>query len=193
MERKWSKNFQDKWTYPPFDAHMDDAGNIYARGSQDMKCVGIQYLEAIRRMKLKNERVKRTIHISFVPDEEIGGVLGMRKFVHTDDFRKLNVGFALDEGVASPTEVFYLFSGERSIWHVWVHCPGDPGHGSLMLPNNAGTKIRVIIDRFMDLRVKELAKIESGKYKIGDVLSVNLTQLQVITQITFCFNFNASR
>lgn len=170
--------FAEKWTYPPFEAHMDDAGNIYARGSQDMKCVGIQYLEAIRRMKLKNECVKRTIHVSFVPDEEIGGVLGMREFVHTDDFKRLNVGFALDEGVASPTSDFYLFNGERSIWHVWVHCPGDPGHGSLMLSNNAGEKVRIIIDRFMDLRAKEAAKLLTGEYKIGDVLSVNLTQLQ---------------
>lgn len=158
---------------------MDDAGNIYARGSQDMKCVGIQYLEAIRRMKANKERVKRTIHISFVPDEEIGGVLGMREFVHTDDFKELNVGFALDEGVASPTETFYLFGGERSIWHVWVHCPGDPGHGSLMQANHAGDKVRVIIDRFMDFRAKEMAKLSTGKFKMGDVLSVNLTQLRV--------------
>ncbi|XP_043288889.1 aminoacylase-1-like isoform X2 [Venturia canescens] len=170
--------FADQWTYPPFDAHMDEAGNIYARGSQDMKCVGIQYLEAIRRMKLQKERVKRTIHVSFVPDEEIGGVLGMREFVHTEDFKSLNVGFALDEGVACPTNDFYLFNGERSIWHPWVHCPGDPGHGSLMLGNNAGEKIRVIIDRFMDLRAKESAKLRTGQLKIGDVISVNLTQLQ---------------
>jgi len=31
-------------------------------------------------------------------DEELGGREGMNLFVQTDDFRKLNVGFALDEG-----------------------------------------------------------------------------------------------
>ena len=30
---------------------MDEHGNIFARGSQDMKCVGMQYLEAIRLLK----------------------------------------------------------------------------------------------------------------------------------------------
>lgn len=65
-----SKNyfgFQNSWTYPPFSGHIDDEGKIYARGSQDMKCVGIQYLEAIRRLKESGVNLKRTLHISFVP------------------------------------------------------------------------------------------------------------------------------
>ncbi|KZC08889.1 PREDICTED: aminoacylase-1-like [Dufourea novaeangliae] len=170
--------FEEKWTYPPFSAHMDEQGNIYARGSQDMKCVGIQYLEAIRRMKLAGQQLKRTIHVSFVPDEEIGGVLGMKDFVHTKDFQDLNVGFALDEGVASPEECFYMFYGERSIWHVEIECNGTPGHGSLLLDNTAGEKIRVIIDRFMDLRTKEKKKMANPKLLPGDVTSINLTQLK---------------
>jgi aminoacylase len=40
----------------------------------------------------------------------------MAKFVSTSDFHDLNVGFALDEGMASPSEQFSLFYGERSIW-----------------------------------------------------------------------------
>lgn len=31
-------------------------------------------------------------------DEEIGGKLGMAKFVQHEEFKKLNVGFGLDEG-----------------------------------------------------------------------------------------------
>jgi len=34
-----------------------------------------------------------------VPDEEIGGTEGMEMFVHTEEFRNLNIGFALDEGL----------------------------------------------------------------------------------------------
>lgn len=55
------------WTHDPFGAEVDANGNIYARGSQDMKCVAIQYLEAVRRLQAKNQRLKRTLHISFVP------------------------------------------------------------------------------------------------------------------------------
>ena len=32
-------------------------------------------------------RLKRTIHLSFVPDEEIGGLDGMKVFVHTKEFK----------------------------------------------------------------------------------------------------------
>lgn len=81
-----------------------------------MKCVGIQYLETIRKLKQDNVTLRRTIHVSFVPDEEIGGEKGMREFVKTDKFKNLNVGFALDEGLASPTNEFALFYGERCIW-----------------------------------------------------------------------------
>ena len=38
-------------SHDPFGAVMDEHGNIFARGSQDMKCVGMQYLEAIRLLK----------------------------------------------------------------------------------------------------------------------------------------------
>lgn len=49
-------------------------------------------------------------------DEETGGVEGMQVFVHSDEFKALNVGFSLDEGIASPNEVFPVFYAERSIW-----------------------------------------------------------------------------
>ncbi len=68
-------------------------GKIYGRGTQDMKSVGmsvpeiccsvcvdaeavdagIQYLEAIRRLRASGYQPQRTIHILFVPDEEVGG------------------------------------------------------------------------------------------------------------------------
>lgn len=40
----------------------------------------------------------------------------MQSFVKTDEFRALNVGFSLDEGVASPTEAFDVYYAERSVW-----------------------------------------------------------------------------
>ncbi|KAG8328672.1 adenylate cyclase [Homalodisca vitripennis] len=60
--------YPDKWTHDPFAAEKDDQGNIYGRGAQDMKSVGIQYLEAIRRLKKNGVKLKRTVHVSFVPE-----------------------------------------------------------------------------------------------------------------------------
>lgn len=105
---------EERWTHPPFGAEIDSEGRIFARGSQDTKQVGAQYLAAIYALKRDGVQLKRTVHVSFVPDEEIGGELGMRAFVDSDDFKSLNVGFELDEGVANPTDVFPVFYAERT-------------------------------------------------------------------------------
>lgn len=171
--------FKEKWTHDPFGAEKDSNGNIYARGAQDMKCVGIQYLEAIRRLKDNGVKLSRTIHMSFVPDEEIGGEDGMGAWSKTECFKSLNVGCALDEGMASPDETYIVFYAERSIWQVHIHCPGTPGHGSLLLPETAGEKMRRVIDAFMDYRAKEKLKLDSNpQLTIGDVTTINLTRVK---------------
>ncbi|KAF2895249.1 hypothetical protein ILUMI_10922 [Ignelater luminosus] len=171
--------FEDEWTYDPFGAEMDDDGNIYARGAQDMKCVSIQYLEAIRRMKKENLSLRRTIHISFMPDEEIGGVEGMKAFVESEEFKKLNVGFVLDEGMPSLDNILPLYYGERIRWGILIHCPGQPGHGSLLLDNTAGEKTRKILNKFYKFREQEKKKLqENPNLTLGDVTSVNLTMIE---------------
>uniref|UniRef100_A0A8C8LN63 N-acyl-L-amino-acid amidohydrolase n=1 Tax=Oncorhynchus tshawytscha TaxID=74940 RepID=A0A8C8LN63_ONCTS len=90
--------YQEHWKYDAFAAVKDAEGNIYARGTQDMKCVTIQYIQAIRRLKAEGRECMRTIHLMFVPDEEVGGHKGMETFVKLPEFQKLNIGFALDEG-----------------------------------------------------------------------------------------------
>ncbi|XP_047497947.1 aminoacylase-1-like isoform X4 [Penaeus chinensis] len=171
--------FPEHWKYEPFSAHKDENGDIYGRGTQDMKCVGIQYMEALKELKKKGHKFLRTIHLSFVPDEEIGGKNGMYEFVKTDMFKKMNVGFALDEGYANPTEKFTVFYGERAPWWVLVKCPGQPGHGSQFLPNTAGEKLQKVINSFLKYRNEQELKLkENEDIRLGDVTSVNLTILE---------------
>lgn len=79
-----------------------------------MKCVGMQYLAAIRALKRKGiDRLKRTVYVVFVPDEEVGGKRGMEGFVKTNEFKAMNIGFELDEGSAelSANNKIYAFYG----------------------------------------------------------------------------------
>lgn len=160
---------------------MDDMGNIYARGSQDMKSHSIQQIEAIRRLKLNGVRLKRTVHLSFVPDEEIGGLMGMKTFVFSSEFKSLNVGFAIDEGdfTTDSDNKFLVSYGEKSWFQIWINCQGEPGHGSSLLNNTASEKLRFIIDRFMDYRASEKEKLNDPKVKPGSVTSINLTMMKV--------------
>uniref|UniRef100_A0A8B9P8N5 N-acyl-aliphatic-L-amino acid amidohydrolase n=1 Tax=Apteryx owenii TaxID=8824 RepID=A0A8B9P8N5_APTOW len=169
----------EHWTYPPFEAVKDSQGNIYARGAQDMKCVSIQYLEAIRRLKAEGKCFARTIHLTFVPDEEVGGHKGMEMFVQRPEFKALNVGFALDEGLASPSDTFSVFYGEKSPWWIKVKCVGSPGHGSRFISNTAAEKMHKVITSFLAFRESEKQRLRSDTgLTLGDVTSLNLTMLE---------------
>lgn len=159
--------YPEEWKVDPFSAEKLDNGDIYARGTQDMKSVGIQYLEAVRRLKQAGQKLKRNVHLVFVPDEEIGGLLGMKLFVKHEEFKKLNVGLSLDEGLANPTDAFTVFYGERSPWWVLVRCPGNPGHGSRFIENTAAEKLRKVINNFLDFRGMEEKKTE--KFRMPSV------------------------
>ena len=47
----------------------------------------------------------------------------MKEFVKSAEFRKLNVGFGLDEGITSPNDSFVVAYGERAIWrkNFYIH------------------------------------------------------------------------
>ncbi|GLH01414.1 Aminoacylase-1 [Gryllus bimaculatus] len=170
--------YQEKWTHPPFGAERTEDGKIYARGSQDMKSNAVQYLEAVRRLRLEGFQPQRTVHITFVPDEEIGGVDGMEAFVKTETFAELNVGFAMDEGMAWPGDEIVIFNGERSNWKLEFICRGNPGHGSMLMDNPAAQRVRVILDRLLDYRESEKARLKHPLMDQGKVTCVNVTMLQ---------------
>uniref|UniRef100_A0A8C4QQX1 N-acyl-aliphatic-L-amino acid amidohydrolase n=1 Tax=Eptatretus burgeri TaxID=7764 RepID=A0A8C4QQX1_EPTBU len=169
---------QEQWHYDPFEAVKDSDGNIYARGAQDMKCVGMQYVEAIRRLKDEGKTFPRTVHLSFVPDEEIGGKMGMAAFVQREEFKALNLGFALDEGLANPEEEMKAYYGERVVCWLKIKCPGNTGHGSRFIENTAAGKLQKIIDSLLGFRESEKAKLERNRMNLGDVTTVNLTLVQ---------------
>uniref|UniRef100_A0A8B9HN99 N-acyl-aliphatic-L-amino acid amidohydrolase n=1 Tax=Astyanax mexicanus TaxID=7994 RepID=A0A8B9HN99_ASTMX len=157
--------------YRLFFRHCNAEGNIYGRGTQDMKSVTIQYIEAIRRLKAAGKRFPRTIHLSFVPDEEVGGHKGMETFINHPEFQKLNVGFALDEGLANPTEAFTVFYGERNPWWITIRCPGSPGHGSRFVENTAAEKL---VGNFT---AESESVCRSACFTLGDVTTVNMTMV----------------
>uniref|UniRef100_H2ZKV2 N-acyl-aliphatic-L-amino acid amidohydrolase n=1 Tax=Ciona savignyi TaxID=51511 RepID=H2ZKV2_CIOSA len=172
--------YEEHWKHDAFAAVKEANGDIYGRGTQDMKCVGIQYLEAIRELKSQGVQLKRDVYVSFVPDEEIGGIKGMLAFMETEDFKTINLGLALDEGLANPMNKYSVFFGERSPLWIRIKCTGDPGHGSRFIENNAGEKIRRVINFLLDFREKEKSKLKNAEscIMLGDVTTVNLTKLE---------------
>eukprot|EP01133_Synstelium_polycarpum_P007346 gene7346-8557_t len=172
----------ESWKVDPFSAHKDDNGDIYSRGTQDMKCVAIQFLEVAARLKRSGKRFTRNLYLTFVPDEEIGNGRGMEPFVTTQRWRELNVGLAIDEGLASPTEEFTVFYGERAPWWVHITAVGNAGHGSRFIEGTAVERLMRTVNKMLAFRQEQFDSLhrghsECGK-KLGDVTTLNLTVLK---------------
>ena len=56
-----------KWEVPAFDAYKNEHGDVFARGAQDDKCIGVQYMEAIYRLVQKGHKFKRTVYLTYLP------------------------------------------------------------------------------------------------------------------------------
>jgi aminoacylase len=84
----------------------------------------MQYLAALRYFVKNGIKFNRTIYVTFVCEEEVGGDGGMKDFVHTDFFNKMNVGFALDESAPFEKDprIFFAWHAERVKWGNILNC-----------------------------------------------------------------------
>ncbi|GAV84114.1 Peptidase_M20 domain-containing protein/M20_dimer domain-containing protein [Cephalotus follicularis] len=163
-----------KWSHPPFSASISADGCIFARGSQDDKSISLQYLEAIRNLKfVSNFTPTRTLHISYVPDEEIGGLDGAAKFFGSREFEDLNVGFVLDEGQASVSDEFRVFYADRSPWGLIIRAKGGPGHGSRMFDNGAMENLMKSVEAISGFRESRFDVVKAGQAANSEVVSIN--------------------
>lgn len=169
----------EDWLHPPFSGHYDAASDkIYGRGTQDMKSQGIQNLAALHR--LEGVHLECTVHVSFVPNEEIGGYCGLSAFVKTPSFRELNVQFGVDESCASPFEYFLIFYAERTIWQFEFKIRSKAGHASTPLFNTSESKLRRLLNEIAKFRRDDLESnaVKRNGFKIGYTTTVNLTRIR---------------
>lgn len=162
---------REHWEVEPFEA-VEKEGKIYARGTQDMKCVCIQYILALAKVinstlasPSQGKELKRTVYLTFVPDEEIGGFDGMKTFIDSDLFQntiKPRVGIAFDEGLANPKDKYTVFYGERMPLWINVTAKGPTGHGSRFIENTAVEKLMGLARKALDLRQQQKEIFENG-------------------------------
>jgi aminoacylase len=190
----------ENWTVSAFEGHRRDS-RIYGRGTQDMKCVCIQYIIALRKLKALGFDPVRTIHLSFVPDEETGGS-GMRNLLRSEWYKGINIDLALDEGLASESNDYSVFYGERLPWWVKVTAEGNTGHGSRFIEGTAVEQIMAVTERALSFRQEQkdllhgvgnsshhncshvvARKLRDKKITPGDVTSLNVTMLRAGIQV----------
>jgi aminoacylase len=170
-----------------------------------MKCVCIQYVEAIRKLAAQNFQPARSIYLTFVPDEEVGGG-GMAAFLDSALYREglPGIAMALDEGLASTDSVFSVFYGERLPWWIDVTATGNVGHGSRFIDETAVEQLVELANKALAFRQGQRAALHDNpkhencahavaakkKKTLGDVTTLNITTLQAGVQVGNTYAYN---
>jgi carboxypeptidase PM20D1 len=86
-----------EWSHPPFEGRVAD-GFVWGRGALDNKFGVMAILEAAELLLGEGHRPRRTVHLAFGHDEEVGGDLGARAIAALLAERGVELEFVLDEG-----------------------------------------------------------------------------------------------
>lgn len=173
------------WTYNPFEGHISEDGKIYGVGSQDMKSVAIQHFEALYRLtQIRKVKLRRSIYMTLMSDEEVGGFFCMQPLVKSDYFKEMNIECEMDEGGPFPIAPIPIFYQDKTPWHVQIDCYGEGGHGSTF-PLSSVTAVgqcKKVMDYLLQYRdeqydISATASINNA----GVFTSVNLNIMQAGT------------
>ena len=123
------------WTYPPFEAVVDDEGYLYGRGAVDMKNEVAARAVALARLAREGFRPRGDLWLIAVADEEDGmNDVGMRWLLQTrPDIRP---DYAVNEGggerllLADGRTVYTVCVGENGTYPARVTAVGEAGHAS---------------------------------------------------------------
>ncbi len=111
------------WTRDPFNPVME-GGRVYGRGSSDMKGGIAAFLTAAKTAVESGRRLKGSIEVALVPDEEIGGMTGSGYLVR-------EVGARPDYAViGEPSGSGIIWVGHKGAVWILVEVFGKQAHGS---------------------------------------------------------------
>ena len=142
-----------QWTHPPFSGAVAD-GFVWGRGTLDTKNLGVVTLLALETLIKEGVRFRRPIVFLAVPDEETGGVQGMRWLVERHG-QALDPEWVWDEGsgglkgVFGEGVMFGLAVAEKQIQHLKLIARGKPGHASMPHNDNANVTLLNALHRVL--------------------------------------------
>src|SRR5580765_7656056 len=136
-----------QWKTDPFTPTIQ-GGDLWGRGSMDMKGQGVAQLVAFLMLKRQNVPRTRDVILLAEPDEEVGGALGARWMI-ANHYAELDPEYVIDEGgfgsrdlFASSKLVYGISVAEKKIVWLKLRAEGVAGHGSQ--PNDQKPNDRLI-------------------------------------------------
>jgi acetylornithine deacetylase/succinyl-diaminopimelate desuccinylase-like protein len=141
-----------EWSVDPFAGDVQD-DYVWGRGAVDMKDMDAMTLALIREWKRTGRKPPRDIVLAFVSDEEAGGVQGAHYLVdnHRDLFADCTEAISEVGGFSvslnDQLRLYLIQTAEKGINWLRLKASGPPGHGSLVHPQNAVTRLAEAVSR----------------------------------------------
>ncbi len=143
------------WRYPPFGGEIHD-GEIWGRGTLDMKGMGMMELEAMLAFKRSGLTLDRDLVFLATPDEEVGGSQGAQWFAeHKKELLKdceflLNEGSSIEAYDNGKGKYWGVDVGEKSVLWLALKTKGLAGHASMPQENSANNRLLRALARLAD-------------------------------------------
>ncbi len=181
-----------RWKFPAFDPVIRD-GEIWGRGTLDMKGQGVVELNALIRMKRSGFKPSRDVLLLLNCDEEIGGTLGA-KWMVANHWKDLDPAYVLDEGssgsngiyTADGRIVFGVAVEEKKVLWMKLVAEGESGHGSMPGKTNAVQALADVCARIPALAPapRDTAIVTKMKQVLGSLADNDVTRALTRTTIT---------
>jgi acetylornithine deacetylase/succinyl-diaminopimelate desuccinylase-like protein len=145
----------DKWKYPPLSGAVLE-GEIWGRGAQDCKSLGIIELMAFLLLKREGFQPKRDIVYMATADEETGGKWGVG-WLFENHPRLMKAEYVINEGggvgmIVGRKNVYTCQTSEKGICWLKLTFKGKPGHASVPHGDNCVVKMAKAIERISTYR-----------------------------------------
>lgn len=141
----------EDWQVHPFSGEVQD-GYVWGRGAVDMKDFDAMLLDVVRHRQRTGRIPARPITLCFTADEEAGGHQGAQVLVEQRVEELMDCTEAIGEvGGFSTTvrgrRIYLIEAAEKGMAWLKLTARGQAGHGSMVNPDNAVTRLAGAVAR----------------------------------------------
>jgi len=169
----------DAWQVDPFGGEIRD-DCLWGRGAVDMKDMDAMTLTVVRDWVRQGKRPPRDVVLTFLADEEAGGLKGARWLVdnHTDLFADCSEAISEVGGFSvtvAGSRLYAIETAEKGIAWLTLVARGRAGHGSMLNDDNAVTAVAEATGRLGRHRfpVELTPSVEAFMRELCDALGIS--------------------